>query len=67
MGLEPAPSTREARIAAITDALAQQFGTDALRVAEAQAREASGEAAFVWLSIAQLLRARSDDFCSKEL
>jgi hypothetical protein len=48
-----------ARLATFSEALVEQFGVDAMRIAETQAESASGEVAKRWHAILNHLRASS--------
>ena len=48
------------RIATFAQAVVQQFGADAIRVAERQAAEASGEIAERWSAIVLYLKTSAD-------
>jgi hypothetical protein len=66
MASETPKGRSERHIAAIVDAMLGQFGTDAVRVAESQLADASGEAAAVWLTILNLLSVQGDARLSDE-
>jgi len=60
MALEAVTEEGYLRIATIAEALVEQFGVDAVRVAERQVEEASGEAAGHWDAILRCLHARAE-------
>ena len=55
-----------ARIATIGETMADQFGTDAIRVATVQATGASGDVAEIWAAVLAYLRASREQRQSDE-
>jgi hypothetical protein len=62
MALEAHTDESLARIATLAEAVVKQFGADAVRVAEYQAKNASGEVAESWYAIMGYLQARAPGF-----
>ena len=58
MTLEAQAGEGVTRIATIAEAVAKQFGADAIGVAQRQAEQASGEVAERWYAVLNYLQAR---------